>query len=85
MKRQPGKDMLLLGGATLASSFTELGLIDEYHFIVNPLVLGGGKRLFQNAGRLRGLDLLGFRIFRSGKVALHYRGRRDGEAKEAPK
>jgi dihydrofolate reductase len=43
MKQQPGKDMVLLGGASIVSTFMNLGLIDEYHLIVNPFVLGVGN------------------------------------------
>ncbi|MFC0624611.1 dihydrofolate reductase family protein [Kribbella deserti] len=46
LKAQPGKDLLLTGGAELAGVLTELGLIDEYHVVVHPVVLGGGKRVF---------------------------------------
>jgi dihydrofolate reductase len=47
MKQQPGRDMLALGGATLISGLMNLGLIDEVHMMVNPLILGGGKALFK--------------------------------------
>ena len=46
LKRQPGADMLLTGGANLAAALTEVGLIDEYHVAVHPVVLGGGRKLF---------------------------------------
>ncbi|WP_433306030.1 dihydrofolate reductase family protein [Actinoplanes sp. CA-030573] len=46
LKAQPGKDMLLTGGAALAAELTRHGLIDEYHIAVHPVVLGGGRRLF---------------------------------------
>ncbi|WP_436535274.1 dihydrofolate reductase family protein [Actinoplanes sp. HUAS TT8] len=46
LKSQPGADLLLTGGATLAAALSELGLIDEYHVAVHPVVLGGGLRLF---------------------------------------
>jgi dihydrofolate reductase len=72
MKQQPGKDMLILGGAGLVSSFTNLGLIDEYHLVVNPVVLGGGKPLFKGVKERHKLKLIGTKTFRSGKVVLHY-------------
>jgi dihydrofolate reductase len=72
MKQQPGKDMLILGGAGLVSSFTNLGLIDEYHLVVNPVVLGGGKPLFKGVKERLKLKLIGTKTFRSGKVVLHY-------------
>lgn len=72
MKQLPGKDMVLLGGAGLASTFMHLGLIDEYHLIVNPLVLGGGKPLFKDVQERQKLKLLDTKTFKSGKVVLHY-------------
>jgi len=47
LKQQPGKDLLLFGSADLASTLTNLGLIDEYRVMVNPVVLGSGKPLFK--------------------------------------
>jgi len=72
MKNQPGKDMVLLGGAGLVSTFMNLGLIDEYHLIVNPLVLGGGKPLFKGIKERHKLTLMKTTSFKSGKVVLHY-------------
>jgi dihydrofolate reductase len=46
LKEQPGADLLLTGGASLAAALTELGLVDEYHIAVHPVVLGGGRKLF---------------------------------------
>ena len=46
LKAQPGADLLLTGGASLAATLTEAGLIDEYHVAVHPVVLGGGRPLF---------------------------------------
>jgi dihydrofolate reductase len=46
LKAQPGADLLLTGGANLAAALTELGLVDEYHVAVHPVVLGGGRKLF---------------------------------------
>jgi dihydrofolate reductase len=72
MKQQPGKDMVLLGGAGLVSTFTNLGLIDEYHLIVNPVVLGGGKPLFKDVKERHTLKLINAKTLKSGKVVLHY-------------
>src|SRR5690554_3897094 len=47
LKQQPGKDLVIFGGAELAATFIQLDLIDEYQLIVNPVVLGGGKPLFK--------------------------------------
>ncbi len=72
LKQQPGKDMVIFGGADLASTFIKLGLIDEYHLIVNPVVLGKGKPLFQNLQERVPLKFLHQRSFRCGNIALTY-------------
>jgi dihydrofolate reductase len=46
LKAQPGADLLLTGGANLAAALSDLGLVDEYHIAVHPVVLGGGRKLF---------------------------------------
>lgn len=73
LKEQPGKDMLLFGSADLASSLRQLGLIDEYRVVVNPVVLGRGKPLFKNVEDRFNLQLTNARPFRSGNVLLYYR------------
>jgi len=72
MKQQPSKDMVLLGGAGLVSTFMNLGLINEYHLNVNPVVLGGGKPLFKDVKERHKLKLIKTKMFKSGKVVLHY-------------
>lgn len=72
LKRQAGKDLLLNGGSRLASALTELGLIDEYHIMVHPVVLGGGKPLFPPRKERIGLRLSGTRTFDSRTVLLRY-------------
>ena len=74
LKQQPGKD-ISVGGLSIASQLSESGLIDEYHFVVHPVVAGKGPRLFETVKpqeRLR-LDFVGSETFRSGVVALQYR------------
>ena len=46
MKRQPGKDIIMFGSGAIVSQLTRHGLIDEYQFVVGPVLLGGGRRLF---------------------------------------
>lgn len=70
MKQQTGKDMLVLGGATLVSSLMNLGIIDELRLMINPLVLGGGKALFKDVNERHALKLVGAKPLRSGKVGL---------------
>jgi dihydrofolate reductase len=73
LKQQPGKDMLLTGGSSLAAGLTELGLIDEYHIVVHPVVLGGGKQLFPTPKDRIPLQLVESRTFDSRAVLLRYR------------
>jgi dihydrofolate reductase len=47
LKEQPGKDIYVVGGATLVSSMIDLGLIDEIRLMINPVLLAGGKALFK--------------------------------------
>lgn len=71
LKQQPGQDILIHGSAELADSLLKAGLIDEYHLLVYPLVLGSGKRLFKE-GSPKGLKLVDTQTFDSGVVALIY-------------
>ena len=73
LKREPGKD-ILVGGVDVPSQLTELGLIDEYRFVVMPIIAGEGRRLFEGV-RLpekRQLKLVESKTLKSGCVALRY-------------
>jgi len=72
MKQQPGKDLVLFGGAGIASTFIKLGLIDEYRIIVNPVVLGRGNPLFKGLKDKLNLKLLKTKTYSSGNVILYY-------------
>lgn len=72
LKREPGKDMHAVGGATLVSSLMNLGLIDELRLLVNPLILGGGKALFKDVKERHGLNLVSAKSLNSGRVSLTY-------------
>ena len=67
-----GKDIVLYGGASMASSFIELGLVDEYRLSVNQIILGGGKSLFQKVTK-HPLKLIDSKTYKSGVVLLHYK------------
>jgi dihydrofolate reductase len=73
LKRPPGRDWLLFGSADLASTLTNLGLIDEYRLMVNPVVLGHGRPLFKGMQGQLDLRLTGSRTFDNGNVLLSYR------------
>ena len=76
LKAQPGGD-LGIGGANLASTCIRLGLIDEYHLFVNPVVLGGGTPFFPPLDTPLKLRLLETRTFNAGVVYLRYEAERD--------
>ncbi len=72
LKRQPGKDMALLGSGSIIPELAPLGLIDEYRIMVNPVVLGSGNPLFKGIKDRLNLRLLKTRTFRNGNVLLYY-------------
>jgi dihydrofolate reductase len=73
LKATAGRD-ISVGGAALAAQAVEAGLVDEYHPLLVPVVVGDGKRSLPDM-RLR-LELLDERRFRNGTVYLRYRTRR---------
>ena len=73
LKQEPGKN-ILIGGVDIPSQLIELGLVDEYRFVVQPIVAGEGRRLLEGISlpeKLR-LKLVESKIFKSGCVALRY-------------
>ena len=73
LKQEPGKH-ILVGGVDIPSQLIELGLVDEYRFVVAPIVAGEGRRLLEGVSlpeKLR-LKLVESKIFKSGCVALRY-------------
>jgi len=73
MKQQPGGDLFIFGSANLASSLTFQGVIDEYRLMLNPVVLGAGRPLFEDLDERLGLKLINTKVFASGNVLLTYR------------
>ncbi len=74
MKARAGRD-ISVGGPDLAAQAIKAGLVDEWHLIRAPIVVGGGKQSLPNNVRLK-LELLDERRFGNGMVHLHYRTRR---------
>ena len=72
MKNEPGSGMAIMGSGTIVSQLTEAGLIDEYLIVVNPLVLGSGRTMFQSIRERTPLRLTKTRSFQNGKVLLCY-------------
>jgi dihydrofolate reductase len=75
LKQVPGKG-LFVGGVTLPLALAELGLIDEYEFVVHPRLAGHGPTLFAGLSRYVDLKLVGRLEFGSGAVAMRYEPRR---------
>jgi dihydrofolate reductase len=75
LKRQPGRG-LYLGGVKLPLALAELGLIDEYEFVVHPRLVGHGPALFAGLSKYVDLRPTGRREFESGAVALRYEPRK---------
>lgn len=77
LKEQPGKDILLFGSADLFHTLSGHDLIDEYRFMVYPIILGAGKRLFKEGNSIA-LNLVESQTFRSGVVVLTYQPHHNG-------
>ena len=75
LKREPGKG-LFVAGVKLAQALAELGLIDEYEFIVQPRLAGHGPTLFAGLSKPLDLKLVNRLEFKSGAVVLQYEPRR---------
>ncbi len=71
LKQQRG-DMAIFGSGTIVQSFTNLGLIDEYRLMINPVILERGKLLFENVANQQKLKLINTRVFKNGNVLLCY-------------
>jgi dihydrofolate reductase len=72
LKKQPGSDIMIFGSGSLVTQLTERGLIDEYQFVVNPILLGSGRPLLSGATVNAKLDHLESRAFPSGSVMIRY-------------
>ena len=72
LKQQPGPDIAILGSGSIVSQLTEARLIDEYQIVVNPIVLGRGRTLFETMRHKKPLALTQTRKFTNGNVVLWY-------------
>jgi dihydrofolate reductase len=73
LKQEPGKD-ILAGGVDIPSQLIELGLVDEFRFVVTPVIAGAGRRLLEGISlpEKLNLELVDSKSFKSGCVALRY-------------
>ena len=72
LKQEPGEDMCILGSASLVVPLAEAGLVDEFQLVVVPVVLGGGRTLFEGLREKLPLVLRQTRAFGNGNVLLCY-------------
>ncbi len=73
LKDEPGGDIQVMGSSALARELIAAGLVDEYNLMVEPIVLGGGKRLFPDDGEARPLELVSTTTASTGVLICTYR------------
>jgi dihydrofolate reductase len=73
LKRRPGKDITIIGSGALVRSLLRDGLLNELRLLVHPIVLGSGKRLFEDGGDQKALELVDSKASSTGVLALTYR------------
>lgn len=72
LKEQPGKNIIVFGSGSIVSRLTEYRLIDEYQFVIGPLLLGSGRQLLTGVPHSLRLELLEAKQYDSGNVVLRY-------------
>ena len=72
MKKEPGQDMVIFGSGSIVSQLAQDGLIDEYQIVVNPIVLGKGRTMFDGVKERLPLKQTKTRTFGNGNVLLCY-------------
>jgi len=73
LKKAEGKDIVIFGGADIASAFINRNLVDECHLFIMPSVLGSGTSLFKKVNKKIKLELLKVKQFKIGAAVLHYK------------
>jgi dihydrofolate reductase len=72
LKQDDGGDLHVIGSTELVGSLIEHDLVDEFRFMIDPLVVGGGKRIFREDGALRPLQLVDGRVTSTGAILATY-------------
>lgn len=73
LKAQPGKDLVVIGSGNFAQTLIDNDLVDEYRLMIHPIVVGSGKRLFQDGNPFARLTLVDSRVSTTGVLMLTYR------------
>lgn len=77
LKKQPGNDIIVYGGANFVSALIKEGLIDEYHLFINPTAIGNGMTIFKELDGKLNLALVKSTSFACGIVVLNYEPKRN--------
>ena len=72
LKEEDGDDLHLVGSSSLARTLIEHDLVDGYRLMIDPLMLGGGKRFFHDDGALRALRLVASQVTTTGAILATY-------------
>jgi dihydrofolate reductase len=72
LKQQDGGDLLVIGSTELVQSLIQHGLVDEFRLVIDPLLVGGGKRVFPDDGALRPLRLVDHEVTSTGALIANY-------------
>jgi dihydrofolate reductase len=72
LKQEPGPDVVVMGSGTIVAQLAEAGLIDEYQIVLNPIVVGKGRTMFEGVKRKLPMKLAKSRAFGNGNVVLFY-------------
>jgi dihydrofolate reductase len=72
LKQEPGQNLLIGGSFKLVHTLMDHGLIDEYRVLIHPVIVGQGRRLFEDENKMTQFKLTGTQTFESGVVALTY-------------
>ena len=81
LKEEPGLDMVILGSGSIITQLSRENLIDEYQFVMVPLVLGKGRSMFQGLHESLHLKLMNKRSFHNGNIILTYEPSHNGSRK----
>jgi dihydrofolate reductase len=72
LKQQPGPNIVIMGSGSVVAQLADAGLIDEYQIVLNPVVVGNGRTLFEGVKRKLPMKLAKSRAFSNGNVVLFY-------------
>jgi dihydrofolate reductase len=72
MKSESGPDILIFGSGTIISQLAKENLIDVYMMVLNPLVLGEGRTMFEGIGQMKNFVLKETKVFKNGKILLNF-------------